>query len=249
MSSRCGVGVPGREQPRVAGRPGRDYDALLVLAPRVTAATLEAADRLALIARFGVGYDTVDVEPAPATACPHDHAGRRAAAGGGGRSDPSWPSRHKLLIKDRLTRAGRWADKLDHMGDRLTGRTLGMIGLGNIGRERLGLAARSRCATSPTIPTLTAERRRSRGVELVDLETLLREADFVCILCALTPETRHLLNAERLALMKPTAYLINTARGPIVDQQALTTALRDGRIAGAGLDVFEQEPVDPKTRS
>ena len=83
-------------------------------------------------------------------------------------------------------------------------------------------------------------------VDLVDLDTLFRIADFVVIACALTPETRHLVMPSRLALMKPTAYLINTARGPIVDQAALTEALRrPARIAGAGLDVFEQEPVDP----
>jgi len=85
----------------------------------------------------------------------------------------------------------------------------------------------------------------AEGVELTDLETLLKESDFLVVAAALTPETRHIINAERLALMKPTAHLISTARGPLVDQVALYEALRDRRIAGAGLDVFEQEPVDP----
>ncbi len=80
----------------------------------------------------------------------------------------------------------------------------------------------------------------------MDLETLLRESDFLTINCALTPETRHLIDAGRLALMKPTAYLINAARGPIVDQGSLAQALREGRLAGAGLDVFEREPEDPE---
>ena len=80
----------------------------------------------------------------------------------------------------------------------------------------------------------------------MSLENLLRESDFVCVCCALTPETRHLLDAERIALMKPTAYLINVARGPIIDQAALTEALRSGTIQGAGLDVFETEPIDPQ---
>ena len=83
---------------------------------------------------------------------------------------------------------------------------------------------------------------------LVPLEDLLRGSDYVCVCCALTPETRHLLNAERLALMKPTAYLINVARGPIVDQAALTGALQQRRIAGAGLDVFEQSRSTRTTR-
>jgi phosphoglycerate dehydrogenase-like enzyme len=94
-------------------------------------------------------------------------------------------------------------------------------------------------------PYVSASDAAGIRAELTDLETLLGSADFACITCALTPQTRHLINAERLALMKPTAYLINVARGPIVDQAALTEALRDRRIQGAGLDVFEEEPVSP----
>ena len=95
------------------------------------------------------------------------------------------------------------------------------------------------------IPYVDCRGRGGGRCELIDLETLLQESDFVVMAAALTPETRHLINAERLALMKPTAYLISTARGPLVDQVALYEALRDRRIAGAGMDVFEQEPVDP----
>jgi phosphoglycerate dehydrogenase-like enzyme len=83
------------------------------------------------------------------------------------------------------------------------------------------------------------------GIRLVSIEELFRQADVLAVNCPLSPDTHHIVNAERLALMKPTAYFINTARGPIVDQKALTQALREGRIAGAGLDVFEQEPTDP----
>ncbi|MFN8517294.1 MAG: NAD(P)-dependent oxidoreductase [Chloroflexia bacterium] len=94
-------------------------------------------------------------------------------------------------------------------------------------------------------PYASASAAANLGVTLVDLETLLRTSDFVCIACALTPETHHLLNAERLALLRPSAFLINVARGPIIDQAALTAALIDGRLQGAGIDVFEREPVDP----
>jgi D-3-phosphoglycerate dehydrogenase len=222
----------------------KDFDALLVLAPRVTAATLQNADRLTVVARFGVGYDNVDVE-----AC--TRSGVLLTITPDGVRRPVAVAAltfvlalsHKLLIKDRLTRAGRWTEKLDHMGTGVTGRTLGVIGLGNIGREVFALArpfGMRHLACDPYLSPGTVE-----GVELVDLETLLRASDFVCVCCALTPETRHLIDAERLALMKPTACLVNVARGPIVDQQALTAALRDRRIQGAGLDVFEQEPVDP----
>jgi phosphoglycerate dehydrogenase-like enzyme len=152
---------------------------------------------------------------------------------------------HKLLIKDRMTRAGRWANKLNAMGMGLTGRTLGVVGFGNIGRDVFTLAQPFGMRHLAYDPYATPANAAAAGVELVDLPTLLRMADYVCICCALTPETRHLINEERLALMKPTAYLVNVARGPIVDQRALTAALREGRIQGAGLDVFEQEPVDP----
>jgi phosphoglycerate dehydrogenase-like enzyme len=224
----------------------RDYDALLVLSPRVTAATLAAAGRLAIVARFGVGYDTVDVE-----ACTRNATILTIAPDGVRRPVAAaaltliLALSHKLLIKDRLTRAGRWAEKLDHMGMGLTGRTLGLVGAGNIGRELLALSRPLEMRQIVYDPYVSAESGAAMGVELVDLESLMREADFVCICCALTPETRHLINAEKIALMKPTAYLVNMARGPIVDQKALTRALTDGRIQGAGLDVFETEPVDP----
>jgi phosphoglycerate dehydrogenase-like enzyme len=224
----------------------RGYDALLVLAPKVTAATLEGADRLAVVARFGVGYDSVDVDALTRkgillTITPEGV--RRPVAS----STMAFvlALAHKVFVKDRLTREGRWADRLDHMGTGLTGRVLGGVGLGNIGREVFDLARPFGMRHVAYDPYVKPESARAAGVELVDLPTLLRTADFVFITCQLTPETRHLINAERLALMKPSAYLINVARGPIVDQKALTEALRARRIAGAAIDVFEREPVDP----
>jgi D-3-phosphoglycerate dehydrogenase len=224
----------------------RDYDALLVLAPRVTAATLEGAERLAIVARFGVGYDDVDVaactrEGVLLTITP-DGVRRPVAAAA---MTLLLALSHKLLIKDRLTRAGRWREKLDYMGMGLTGRALGVIGLGNIGREIFSLAQPFGMRHLASDPYATAAIAASIGVDLVPLEALLSEADFVVICCALTPETHHLIDRSRLALMKPSAYLINVARGPIVDQAALTAALQQGRISGAGLDVFEREPIDP----
>ncbi len=224
----------------------RDYDELLVLAPKVTAATVKGADRLTLVARFGVGYDSVDVD-----ACTENGVLLTITPDGVRR--PVAVSviafmlalSLKLTTKDRLTREGRWAEKLDYMGMGVTGRTLGVIGFGNIGREIFALARPFGMRHLAYDPYVAKEQATSTDVDLVDLDTLLRTADFVSINCALTPDTYHLIDAERLALMKPTAYLINTARGPIVDQQALTTALRERRIQGAALDVFEHEPVDP----
>jgi D-3-phosphoglycerate dehydrogenase len=224
----------------------RGLDALLVLTPRVTAATLAGADRLLIVARFGVGYDSVDVE-----AC--TRSGVLLTITPDGVRRPVATSvialvlalAHQLLAKDRLTRAGRWEERGAHMGLGLTGRALGLIGLGSIGREAARLARAFDLRVLAHDPYVPAAEAAAVGAELVELPTLLRAADFVAITCALTAETRHLIDAGRLALMKPTAYLVNVARGPIVDQAALTAALRERRIQGAALDVFEQEPVDP----
>ena len=224
----------------------RGFDALLVLTPRVTAATLAGADRLVIVARFGVGYDSVDVE-----ACTRNGVLLTITPDGVRRPVATslitfvLALAQKLPVKDRLTRAGRWAERGAHMGMGLTGRVLGLIGLGSIGREAARLARAFDLRVLAHDPYVPADEATAVGVELVDLAALLRASDFVGVTCALTPETRHLIDGERLALMKPTAYLINVARGPIVDQAALTAALREGRIQGAALDVFEQEPVDP----
>jgi D-3-phosphoglycerate dehydrogenase len=225
----------------------RGYDALLVLSPRVTRQTLEGADQLAIIARFGVGYDRVDV-----AACT-DRGVILTITPDGVRRPLAVAAltyllalSQKLLVKDRLTRAGGWDEKLHHMGMGLTGRTLGLIGVGNIGREILRLIQPLGMRHVAYDPFASAGEAASLGVELLGLESLLGAADFVVIACALTEDTYHLIDAERLALMKPTAYIVNIARGPIVDQAALAEALRGRRIQGAGLDVFEEEPVDPK---
>jgi phosphoglycerate dehydrogenase-like enzyme len=220
----------------------RGFDALLVLGPRVTAATLKGVDRLMLVARFGVGYENIDI-----AACTRAGVLVTITPDGVRRPVASSVLAYMLALslrmfdKDRLTRAGRWADKLDFMGTGLIGRTLGIIGLGNIGGEIVRLVRPLGMRHLAFDPYVSA----ADDVELVDLEMLLRTSDFVSINCPLSPETHHLLNKERLALMKPTAYLINTARGPIVDQRALTTALAAHQLAGAALDVFETEPVDP----
>lgn len=222
------------------------YDGIAVLAKRVTAETLAGAPRLAIVARYGVGYDSVDVP-----ACTR-HGVLLTITPGGVRRTMATVNltfllalSHRLLEADRFTRAGGWAAKADVMGTGLAGRTLGVIGLGNIAREFLALAAPLDMRRVSFDPYADPQAAAALDVTLVDLDTLMRESDFIVVACALTPETHHLVSAERIAMMKPTAYLISTARGPIVDQTALTRALQERRIAGAGLDVFEQEPVDP----
>jgi phosphoglycerate dehydrogenase-like enzyme len=132
--------------------------------------------------------------------------------------------------------------RAQHMGVGLVGRTLAAIGIGNIGAELFRLAKPFDMKFIAHDPFADKKVAAELGIELVSLEDAFSRADVLSVNCPLTPETVHLVNAERLALMKPTAYLINTARGPIVDQKALTRVLQERRIAGAGLDVFEVEP-------
>lgn len=225
----------------------RGIDALILLQPRITAASLAGADRLAVIARFGVGYDTVDVE-----ACTRNHVALVITPDGVRR--PVAVSiltlmlalTGRLMVKDRITRDPvRFAERSRHMGVGLVARTLGSIGIGNIGAEMFRLARpldmRFIAHDPYADPGLAAELE----IELVDLDEVFQRADVLAVNCPLSDTTRGLVNAERLALMKPEAFLINTARGPIVDQRALTEVLRAGRIAGAGLDVLEKEPPDP----
>ncbi|WP_026873730.1 NAD(P)-dependent oxidoreductase [Inquilinus limosus] len=224
-----------------------DVDALILLAHRFTADSVPRSGRLAVVARFGVGYDTVDVD-----AC--TKAGTALVITPDGVRRPVAVSiitlmlalTGKLLIKDRLTRQGAagFAKRSEHMGMGLVGRTLGSIGIGNIGAEMFRMAKPFEMRFIAHDPAADRAVAEELGVELVGLEDVFRRADVVSVSCPLTPETRHLVNADRLALMKPTAYLINTARGPIVDQAALTRVLQDRRIAGAGLDVLEREPPD-----
>lgn len=224
----------------------RGLDALALFGQKVTDASLQGNDRLAIVARIGVGYDNVDV-----AACTR-HGVMLTITPGAVRRPMALANltfllalAHRLLEQDRLIRAGQWSRKFEVRGSGLTGRTVGTIGFGNIAQEFVALAAPLGLRFLASDPFASPPAAEAAGVALVDLETLLRESDFVVVACALTPDTLHLLNAERLGLMKPTAFLISAARGPIVDQAALTAALRERRIAGAGLDVFEREPIDP----
>jgi phosphoglycerate dehydrogenase-like enzyme len=235
-----------RHEPVLSAELAADYDALAVLAPKVPAELIDNAPRLAIIARFGVGYDSVDLDAATrnGVAVTITPSGvRRAMASTAMAFMLSLA--HRIIEKDRITRAGEWATKLDYMGYQVTGRTLGTIGLGNIARDMFHLADPWDMRKIAYDPYVTAPQAAAHGVDLVDLETIFRESDYLVVLCNLTDETHHLVNRERLAMMKPTASLISIARGPIVDEQALYEALSTGTIRGAAVDVFEQEPPDP----
>jgi phosphoglycerate dehydrogenase-like enzyme len=223
----------------------RDFDGVISLKPKYTPETFRGVDRLTVIGRFGVGYEMVDLD-----ACTDADVMLFITPGGvrrpvaGGVVTLMLALCRKLLIKDKLVRTGRWNERIFYMGTELRDRVLGSVGLGNIGSEVFRLVkpfGMKRFIAHD--PYATEEHAKSLDVELVDLDTIMRESDFVIINCPLNPQTRHLIGAREFSLMKPTAYFINTSRGGIVDQKALTVALQEGRIQGAGLDVFEEEPI------
>lgn len=231
----------------------RDADALLpTVTDRISAALLGTPGRrVRIVSNFGVGFNNIDVAAARANGVVVTNTPDVLT------DDTADLAMTLLLIVarragegERLVRAGEWTGwRPTHLlGTRVTGKTLGLIGFGRIGRAVAARAAggfRMRVlwhdpfAGGDAAP-LGAERRAS-------IEEVLRESDFVSLHCPATPDTKHLMNAERLAAMRPGAFLINTSRGDVVDEAALVRALRQRTIAGAGLDVFEREPsVSPE---
>jgi D-3-phosphoglycerate dehydrogenase len=232
-----------RITPEIAAR----YDLLYVNSPRVDRASVSGPDRrVRLVARHGVGYDSVDLAAmteAGVVVTNTPIAIRRPVAVAV--LTMLFALAGRLFAKDRLTRAGRWDERTAHMGLGLTTRTLGVIGVGGIGSELLALARPFGWRMLAADPYAPAERIAALGATRLPLDEMLPQCDFVVCVCVLGEETRHLIDRARLARMKREAFLVNLARGPVVDEAALIEALRDGTIAGAGLDVFEREPVDP----
>lgn len=232
-----------RITPDIAAR----YDVLYVNAPPVDRASVSRPDRrVRLVARHGVGYDSVDVAAmteAGVVVTNTPVAIRRPVAVAALTMMVALAGR--LVAKDRLTRAGRWHERTAHMGLGLTTRTLGVIGAGGIGTELLTLARPFGWRMLVADPYVPAERIAALGATRLPLDEMLPQCDFVVCVSILNDETRHMIDAARFARMKREAFFVNLARGPVVDEAALVDALRAGRIAGAGIDVFEQEPVDP----
>ena len=216
-------------------------DGAIVSVDPFTARVLAAAPQLKAISRTGVGYDAVDVKAATArgvvvTTTPgvnRDAVADLALA-------LMLCCARKLTANLDEVHRGEWNR---HEGVDLARKTLGIVGLGTIGKEvaQRARAFKMRNVAYDLVQDLPFAERH--GVAYVSLETLLRESDFVSLHCFLSASSRHLINAERLALMKPTAYLLNTARGGLVDTAALCRALQEKRLAGAGLDVVEEEPL------
>jgi glyoxylate reductase len=228
---------------RVAGKAGM----MAMLTDRVDGELLDrAGPGLRVVANFAVGYDNLDLEACTARgvlATNTPDVVTEATA------DLAWAlllaSARRIAEGDRFLRARRpwvWGPEF-FLGTEVHGKTLGVVGLGRIGQA---VARRAAGFGMPLLYTarhrLPPGREAALGVAWRELDALLAEADFVTIHTGLSPATRHLIGAERLRRMKPTAVLVNTARGPIVDEAALAAALRGGELAAAGLDVFEREP-------
>jgi glyoxylate reductase len=226
----------------------QDVDGLLcLLTDTIDDEILAANPQLKVVANFAVGFNNIDVAaatrrrilvtntPGVLTETTADMAFALLLS-----------SARRLVEGDRFVRTRRWQGwgPLQFLGADVTGTTLGLIGLGRIGRA---MVPRAKGFSMRVIywnrTRLSPEEEASLGVSYRSMDDVLRESDFVSLHVALNADTRHLIGAAQLQLMKPTAYLINTARGPVIDERALVRALQDGTIAGAGLDVYEHEPL------
>ncbi|NJE04021.1 hydroxyacid dehydrogenase [Thermococcus sp. MV11] len=222
----------------------KDVDAIIVRSkPKVTRKVIESAPKLKVIGRAGVGLDNIDLEAAK-------ERGIKVVNSPGASSRSvaelaialMFSVARKVAFADRKMREGVWAKK-QCMGIELEGKTIGVIGFGRIGYEVAKIAHALGMKVLLYDPYPNEERAKEVGGKFAQLEELLRESDVVTLHVPLVEQTYHLINEERLKLMKPTAILINAARGAVVDTSALVKALQEGWIAGAGLDVFEEEPL------
>lgn len=220
-----------------------DADGIINRTAPMTRRVIESLEKCKVISRYGVGVDNVDVQactdhgiilanvPDYCLCEVADHAFALILT-----------CARKTAFHDRRVRAGEWDIASADPVYRLTGKTLGLLGLGHIAQtlvQRVGGFGFRTIAFDPYIPSSVAE---DLGVQLVALPTLLKESDFVSVHAPLTDETRHIVAEAELRMMKPTAVLVNTSRGPLVSQDALVKALTEGWLAAAGIDVYEQEP-------
>jgi D-3-phosphoglycerate dehydrogenase len=223
----------------------KEADAILVREAPISKWVIESLDRCKIIARYGVGIDNIDlatarqkgvyvsIVPDYGTEDVSDHAAALLLA-----------CIRTLLVRDRNLRTGIFETDIRGEIHRTTGKTLGIVGYGKIGRafhrKWKGFLPEHVYVYDPFVP---AELIQKNGAEKVDLDTLLTRSDYITLHVPLTDKTRHLIDDSALRKMKPTAILVNTARGAVIDERALVKALQQGRILGAGLDVFEKEPL------
>ena len=223
-----------------------DYDGLILRSgTQVTSRVVDAAEKLRVIGRAGMGVDNVDIPAA---------SRRGIVVMNTPTGNSVTTAEHALALLAALARnipqavgsmrSGKW-EKSKFQGREIAHKTLGIIGLGNIGRIVADRAQGLKMKVIGVDPVMSSERAAELGIELVGLDELLSRADFITIHAPLTPETKNMISDAAFGKMKDGALLVNAARGGIVDEEALARAITDGKIAGAALDVFGQEPVDP----
>jgi len=228
----------------------RDADVILVNMTPMTAEIIDRLEKCKLIIRHGVGYDNVDVEAATArgirVAYEPDYCTDEVAEHAIALMLGAWRKLSTgLKVLEDSSRNGIWDFEPIYPISTLKGKTVGIVGCGRIGSTLFERLQSFGFEFLICDPYLTAERQAELGIQIVDLETLLKGADIVTVHAVLNEETHHLIGEAQLRLMKPTAYLVNTARGALVDTDALARALREQWIAGAAVDVYVKEPPDP----
>jgi len=230
--------------PEVTPSQIEGFDMVVSLRPKWTEQSFSGNNQLLSVHRTGVGYDMIDVPSlteANVMLTITPNAVRRPVAVAILTLMLALSTR--LFTKDKMAREGRWTENANYYGYGLVGQTLGSIGTGNIGHEMFRLAKPLGMKHIAYDPYVKPEALADAGVTLVDMDTVLAESDYVNISCLLNKSTHHLIGEKELRKMKKTAFLINTARGAIIDEAALVKALQEGWIRGAGLDVFEKEPT------
>ena len=222
----------------------READGLMVTYATISKEIIQGLERCKVIGRFGIGVDNIDLDAATQAGIQvcyvpdycldevSDHAMTLLVS-----------LARKIVYSNALVQAGRWEAKAIAPVFRLRGRTLGLVGLGQIPQSMVPKAQAFGLNVIASDPFVSAEVAEKLGVELVDFNTLLERSDYVSVHAPLTDETHHLFNKDAFGRMKSEALLINTARGPLVDDQALAEALDDGQISGAALDVVPVEPI------
>ncbi|MEE9199361.1 MAG: C-terminal binding protein [Dehalococcoidia bacterium] len=225
---------------------GRDVEGILNIKAPIRRKAVQGLERCRVIVRYGVGLDTLEPEAATERGivianvpdfCMEEvsnHAMMMLLA-----------CAKKLGRLNAWVKEGHWGRELLKPMGAIHGQTLGLVGCGNIARATAVKARAFNMEVLGYDPFIDPSVPRASGIEVVGLQELLERSDYVSLHTPLTPETRHLMGEKELQLMKPSAFLINTSRGPVVNEGALIKALQEGWIAGAGLDVFEREPIDP----
>ncbi len=235
-----------RDESPIAAEDLRGINAVLSLGHVVfDARTVDDADELLLIARFGAGYETInlsDCTRAGVAITNTPDAVRRPLALAA--LTLVLALAHQVPVKDRLVRSGRWGQRGAFQGRGVRGRVLGIVGFGNVGAELAGLASGIGFRVIGANRSGVSAAAERLGVPILPVDDLIRRSDYLVLTASLNSESRHLIDERRLRLMRPSAYLVNVARGGLVDEPALIAALQEGRLAGAALDVFEDEPLE-----